>query len=414
MLFKNGCLAISLCAALATFAVGCGDASQPEEQVGTERQMLSDSIPWWLVEMPADWGCGQTIDGRFQGWDSAHMYRFPGKVGYTYDFSFKGEYPAYKGIVMGVYDTETGALVATDHDRWGNEIALQYEAEKSIDYLVAVYSVNWRATGDYTLTAECELSKFCVEWETTDDDGTPYNNYYAQDVTTYDEGKQVLTHVGPFINETINPGACADQGVFCPAIAAPVCSDTPALQTQYGNLCEFKRHVREMSTLNGQWKGHWEDGPCDATDQFCGGFAGLPCPDGFMCVLQGSYPDAGGTCQPVGCNYEGTDYAPGESFPSSDGCNTCSCMDNGGVACTKKACSCNATEGVEWWHHYITSDQNMCASIHFTCAENTFPFSNGCGCGCEQSDACPEYIDCEPPTDCSAQIAECPFSKIAG
>ena len=28
----------------------------------------------------------------------------------------------------------------------------------------------------------------------------------------------------------------------------------------------------------------------------CGGFANLPCPKGFKCVLDGKYPDAGGTC----------------------------------------------------------------------------------------------------------------------
>ena len=30
--------------------------------------------------------------------------------------------------------------------------------------------------------------------------------------------------------------------------------------------------------------------------QFCGGIAGLPCPAGFTCKLDGEYPDAGGVC----------------------------------------------------------------------------------------------------------------------
>ncbi|MEK7611681.1 MAG: hypothetical protein AAB486_04925 [Patescibacteria group bacterium] len=29
---------------------------------------------------------------------------------------------------------------------------------------------------------------------------------------------------------------------------------------------------------------------------FCGGFAGIPCAEGYKCQLEGSYPDAGGTC----------------------------------------------------------------------------------------------------------------------
>lgn len=31
-------------------------------------------------------------------------------------------------------------------------------------------------------------------------------------------------------------------------------------------------------------------------DQFCGGFAGKLCPEGFTCKLEGDYPDAGGKC----------------------------------------------------------------------------------------------------------------------
>lgn len=34
----------------------------------------------------------------------------------------------------------------------------------------------------------------------------------------------------------------------------------------------------------------------DATGSFCGGIAGTPCPSGFICNLDGSYPDAGGKC----------------------------------------------------------------------------------------------------------------------
>jgi hypothetical protein len=39
-----------------------------------------------------------------------------------------------------------------------------------------------------------------------------------------------------------------------------------------------------------------------------------------------------------GCSYGGKRYAVGDSFPATDGCNTCSCGANGSVGCTKKAC----------------------------------------------------------------------------
>lgn len=414
MWFRNGCLALSLCGALAAGTIGCGDASEPDQEpVGTERQALSQNIPWWLVEMPADWGCGQTLEGRFQGWDSAHMYAFPGKIGYRYDFQFKGSHPARKGVVMAVYDSETGQLVASDYEVWGNEIGLVYEAEKSIPYYVGVYSIAWHATGDYTLTAECELTKHCVEWETSEPDGTPLNNFYAQEVVTYDEGKQVLAQIPHFFHEAINPGRCSEQGLMCPAVVDPVCTDSPEPQTQYNNLCEFKRHVREMASQHGQWKGHWENDVCDATGQFCGGIAGLPCPDGFTCVLEGSYPDAGGSCQPVSCTYAGKQYAPGDSFPATDGCNTCTCTDDGHIACTEIYCQCDPEK--EWWRDYKFTDPDTCAVVKYQCQPKTLPFSNDCGCGCQQDPACPEWINCMPPVtpECTQLQTDCPYSQVA-
>lgn len=45
-------------------------------------------------------------------------------------------------------------------------------------------------------------------------------------------------------------------------------------------------------------------------------------------------------CSPGGgaCVYDGKSYASGASFPSTDGCNTCSCGVQGEVACTLRAC----------------------------------------------------------------------------
>jgi hypothetical protein len=39
-----------------------------------------------------------------------------------------------------------------------------------------------------------------------------------------------------------------------------------------------------------------------------------------------------------GCRYDGEHYRAGESFPSSDGCNTCRCSETGDVACTLRYC----------------------------------------------------------------------------
>ncbi len=39
------------------------------------------------------------------------------------------------------------------------------------------------------------------------------------------------------------------------------------------------------------------DGTIDGDGDFCGGIAGFQCQEGLTCVLDGDYPDAGGTCQ---------------------------------------------------------------------------------------------------------------------
>jgi len=39
------------------------------------------------------------------------------------------------------------------------------------------------------------------------------------------------------------------------------------------------------------------------------------------------------------CAYKGKTYGPGASFPSTDGCNVCSCDSDGVVRCTVRACS---------------------------------------------------------------------------
>src|SRR5947207_12065356 len=39
------------------------------------------------------------------------------------------------------------------------------------------------------------------------------------------------------------------------------------------------------------------------------------------------------------CEYYGTGYLAGDSFPDADGCNTCSCQKDRSIVCTEKACA---------------------------------------------------------------------------
>jgi hypothetical protein len=80
------------------------------------------------------------------------------------------------------------------------------------------------------------------------------------------------------------------------------------------------------------------------------------------------------------CAYDGETYSPGASFPSTDGCNTCTCGSTGSVGRTKRACACDPAN--EPWRSYIGTPQ-QCMTIRYTCSAGKAPFQNACGCGCE-------------------------------
>jgi hypothetical protein len=70
------------------------------------------------------------------------------------------------------------------------------------------------------------------------------------------------------------------------------------------------------------------------------------------CQQDGSSACTEKACEPPsnkGCDYKGKHYDAGDSFPSDDGCNTCNCSDNGAVGCTKRACikTCGGLQGAQ-------------------------------------------------------------------
>jgi hypothetical protein len=112
------------------------------------------------------------------------------------------------------------------------------------------------------------------------------------------------------------------------------------------------------------------------------------------------------------CTYGGQSYAPGENFPALDGCNTCSCNVDGSISCTEINCPCDPAK--EWWREYIGKSPDECKTIKYACPEYTTPFSNACGCGCEQDASCPEWFDCMPPAPCDPDmLKKCPYSGVA-
>jgi len=113
------------------------------------------------------------------------------------------------------------------------------------------------------------------------------------------------------------------------------------------------------------------------------------------------------------CNYGGQNYVVGETFPSVDGCNQCTCQTSG-VSCTDKACACDPDQ--EWYRQYAARSPKACMVVDYSCPANTRMFGNECGCGCQQASNCPKVIDCEPGADNGCEIlkAQCPYSDVAG
>jgi len=86
---------------------------------------------------------------------------------------------------------------------------------------------------------------------------------------------------------------------------------------------------------------------------FCGGFVGISCPAGYVCV-----DDPADDCDP---NAGGAD------------CGGICKKDK-----TKPACNDpNRT--------YVSRDPEQCATIRFICEEGQVAFFDDCGCGCEPS-----------------------------
>lgn len=78
----------------------------------------------------------------------------------------------------------------------------------------------------------------------------------------------------------------------------------------------------------------------------------------------------------------------------------------------------NCNPELEHDRDYVADSPAECAVILYACPDHTEAFNNDCGCGCEQSADCPEFVDCMPGPDprpgCTDdERARCPYTDVA-
>jgi Kazal-type serine protease inhibitor domain/Pacifastin inhibitor (LCMII) len=144
-------------------------------------------------------------------------------------------------------------------------------------------------------------------------------------------------------------------------------------------------------------------------------------------IKGGGHPHGGHAA----CFVDGVRYRPGDTFPSSDGCNTCSCGDDGQVACTLRFCaaSCGGItgQGCSEGEYCEFPPETQCGSGDQTgfCAVPpevcTLDFNPVCGCdGVTYGNACGAAaagVSVASEGECSALAcqtdADCPVPPCA-
>lgn len=117
--------------------------------------------------------------------------------------------------------------------------------------------------------------------------------------------------------------------------------------------------------------------PLTATAQlgdFCGGIAGIPCPEGYACV-----DDPRDDCDPVSGGADCPGICVGRS--ENDCVGICHALGLSGRSfgeCVANCTRCDCPGCI-----YISRDLEKCALIRWFCIEGYVPFTDECGCGCK-------------------------------
>ena len=125
-----------------------------------------DTLPGWLEHQPyEELSCqGAPVASRFQGEDSGHSYSYPAEVGVSYSLRFQGTHDPAAGIIAGVYDAQTGTVIAIDGAAGASSIKLSFAVGRSGKVIIAVFSA-FDTAGDYNLSISCngQGPVFCID-----------------------------------------------------------------------------------------------------------------------------------------------------------------------------------------------------------------------------------------------------------
>lgn len=253
----------------------------------------------------------------------------------------------------------------------------------------------------------------------------------CNDCTCLEDGTFVCTPV-PGCMDECPPPAMMPEDMACPAVGGVARNPSSGRCCEYGTACTAPAGWEMFNTVaECEEPLNCEPGFADCDDDPANGCERHIETDVQNCGSCGAVcmtpPDAmvqcaAGTCQITSiprdvCVYGGAEYQPGEEFPSRDGCNTCSCVDDVGptasIACTDQACACDPEN--EPHRNYVGLDARTCMLVDYYCTDNTTMFGNECGCGCEQSSECPVTMDCTPMSGtCNEPLAaRCPYTQVA-
>ena len=166
--------------------------------------------------------------------------------------------------------------------------------------------------------------------------------------------------------------------VSCGGLVGKLCPTGQFCNFPIGSNCGIADQSGTCAAMGGK--------VCPAISQPVCGCDGKTYGNSCLASSAGVSVRAEGACV-TGCDYNGVHYEPGTSFPASDGCNTCSCTNNGSVACTKIACipgcgstKCPATQYCSWPIEAQCGQNNVagtCKAKPDACLD---VFSPVCGC----------------------------------